>query len=230
MNPLSIQLPLDELFGGESLWGQRVSGQGQPRGGRAESPSGPCAWKHCPSDGDLTAEIQLTLQGDRDAYQRIVKVCQPMIANQMTRFTRDPLVLEELVHDVFVEAFVSLPGFRRESPLEHWLRKLAVRVGYRHWRTLAREKSRRQAVCDWAIACYRDATNSITPTENVEELHAVLAQLSPRDRLVLTLLYWDGHSVAETAALAGWTQAMTRVQAHRARKRLKQLLEELKDG
>jgi DNA-directed RNA polymerase specialized sigma24 family protein len=42
---------------------------------------------------------------------------------------------------------------------------------------------------------------------------------------VLTLIYLDGCSVAEAAEQAGWSQTMTKVQAHRARKKLKKLLE-----
>jgi len=59
-----------------------------------------------------------------------------------------------------------------------------------------------------------------------EILGDLLEGLLPRDRLVLTLLYWDGCSVAEAAELTGWTQTMVKVQAYRARKRLKRLIEE----
>ena len=55
----------------------------------------------------------------------------------------------------------------------------------------------------------------------------MLEMMSHRDRLVLTLLYWDDCTVAEAAELAGWTQTMVKVQAHRARKKLKRLLEEI---
>ena len=61
-------------------------------------------------------------------------------------------------------------------------------------------------------------------------MHALLARLPPRDRLVLTLIYLDGCSVAEAAELTGWSQTMTKVQAHRARKKLKKLLEGTNDA
>jgi RNA polymerase sigma-70 factor (ECF subfamily) len=56
-------------------------------------------------------------------------------------------------------------------------------------------------------------------------VHRVLAQLPPRDRLVLTLVYLQGCTIDEAATLAGWTRTMTKVQAHRARGKLKKLLE-----
>ncbi len=59
----------------------------------------------------------------------------------------------------------------------------------------------------------------------MEEVAAALEQLAPRDRLVLTLLYLESRSVAEAADLAGWSETMVKVQAHRARKRFRKLLE-----
>jgi RNA polymerase sigma-70 factor (ECF subfamily) len=41
---------------------------------------------------------------------------------------------------------------------------------------------------------------------------------------VLTLLYLEQCTVAEAAELCGWTQTMVKVQAYRARNRLRKLL------
>ena len=172
------------------------------------------------------ARINAARSGDHDAFRQLLNQYQPTISTQMRRFSRDRAVVENLVHDVFVEAFMGLASFRGKSPFEHWLRKLAVRVGYRYWKTEARDKRH--------LARLREAHDekpefSQPPADAVdahEQLHIMLAKLGPRDRLVLTLLYWDGCSVGEAAQLAGWTQAMVKVQAHRARKKLKRLLEE----
>jgi RNA polymerase sigma-70 factor (ECF subfamily) len=52
----------------------------------------------------------------------------------------------------------------------------------------------------------------------------LLAQLRPRDRLVLTLRYLEGCDVAETARRTGWTRGMVKVQAVRAKKKLEKLV------
>ncbi|MEZ6045932.1 MAG: sigma-70 family RNA polymerase sigma factor [Planctomycetaceae bacterium] len=57
-------------------------------------------------------------------------------------------------------------------------------------------------------------------------LHAMLEQLPPRDRMILTLIYWEEHTVEEAAEVTGWSQSLVKVQAFRARKKLKQLLQE----
>jgi RNA polymerase sigma-70 factor (ECF subfamily) len=64
----------------------------------------------------------------------------------------------------------------------------------------------------------------IDPSRAASLVHRLLAQLRPRDRLVLTLRYLEGCSVAETAQRTGWTQGMVKVQTRRAIKRLEKLV------
>jgi len=56
-------------------------------------------------------------------------------------------------------------------------------------------------------------------------VHRLLAELSPRDRLVMTLTYLEERNVAEVSELTGWSKSMVKVQLHRARKRLAKICE-----
>ena len=69
------------------------------------------------------------------------------------------------------------------------------------------------------------AESTIQAEEAAELLHDLLGRLPPRDRLVLTLLYLEELTVAQAAERAGWSRTMVKVQAHRARKKLRALLE-----
>jgi len=157
----------------------------------------------------------------------IVTQAEAAASDQMRRFSRQHGVIEELVHDVFVEAFVILKSYRSRGPFLHWLRKIAVRTGYRYWKRRSREQSTFQSLSE-----IHDGLEQLvdgvepSPIWASEMLGDLLDRLGPRDRLVLTLLYWDGCSVAEAAELAGWSQTIVKVQAYRARQRLKRLIEE----
>jgi RNA polymerase sigma-70 factor (ECF subfamily) len=172
------------------------------------------------SDAD---DVRACLGGDGDAYERLVRRHQQTVAIRMRHFTRDAGRLEELVQDVFVEAYFSLCGYRGDAPLTHWLARIATRVGYRLWKA---ETQRRQAsaatlpLADWD----GPAGEPRGPHEAAELLHRLMGQLPPRDRLVLTLMHLEGRSVAETAEMIGWSRTMVKVQAHRARKKLKAVL------
>jgi RNA polymerase sigma-70 factor, ECF subfamily len=163
-------------------------------------------------------DIRRTLDGDGEAYRQLIERHEQEIAKRMRRFSRDPRVLEELVHDVFVEAYFSLHSFRGDAPFEHWLHRIAVRVGYKHWSAKGKE-GKIASMDDMEVA-------APTPVENDSELLAkVLDRLSPRDRLVVTLMYLEEHSVEETAKLTGWSKTMVKVQAFRARGKLKKMME-----
>ncbi len=169
------------------------------------------------------ADITATLNGDEQAYAKLVRRYQSDIADQMWRFSRQVSVAEELVQEVFVEAYFSLAKFRGQSPLLHWLRRIATRVGYRYWKHETRRRARSAALEAWSIV--REPQADTHPEEAGAIVHQVLAQLPPRDRLVLTLIYLQGCSVSETSDRTGWSQTMVKVQAHRARKKLKKLIE-----
>ena len=131
----------------------------------------------------------------------------------------------ELVHDVFVAAYFSLTSYRGDAPWIHWLRKIAVRIGYKHWTD---RKATRDAVHlsseDWQLL--RDASSEPMAASEAADLAVhLLAQLPPADRLVLTLLYLDGCSMAEAASRAGWTVIGTKLRAFRARKKLQSLIQ-----
>jgi RNA polymerase sigma-70 factor (ECF subfamily) len=168
------------------------------------------------------AAIAAVRGGDPNAYRQIIQRHQATIARRMTRFARDRATIEELVHDCFVEAYVSLPSYRGNAPLEHWLTKIATRVGYRHWKTRRRDRARMEKL----QAEPAPLAGSAAAGDTAELVHYLLDQLSPRDRLAITLLHLEGHSVAEAARLAGWSQTLLKVQAYRARKKLRALLKQ----
>jgi RNA polymerase sigma-70 factor (ECF subfamily) len=60
---------------------------------------------------------------------------------------------------------------------------------------------------------------SFAARELVEHL---LAGLKPVERLVIDLLYLQGRSVAEIKAITGWSEALVKVRAFRARQKMKQ--------
>lgn len=168
-------------------------------------------------------DIQQSLRGDGEAYARLVRRYQGQVAAQMWRFTRDRQELEELVQDVFVEAYRSLGRFRGQAPLLHWLRTIATRTGYRFWKERARQQRQTPLPELDVLAAPPDKT--LDQREAAELLEILMAGVSPSDRLVLSLLHLEELSVAEIARRTGWTRISVKVRAHRARKRLKELLD-----
>lgn len=178
---------------------------------------------------DAAADIEDVagaLRGDGDAFARIVRRHQAEMAGRMWRFTRDPGAHDELVQDVFVNAYRGLAGYQGCAPFSHWLHVIAVRTGYAYWRS----RSKQAEQLDERVMSRLAESPGPDVAEAGDLVHRALSQLPPRDRLVLTLQYLEGRSVAEIAELTGWSTVMVKVQAWRARSKLKKALRAVEGG
>ncbi len=150
--------------------------------------------------------------GDGEACRRLFKRHEPRIAHQMWRFSRDRVTHGELVQEVFVQAYLSLHRYRPAAvPLEHWLVRIATRVGYRFWKQQSRQKK--------TEPLDSDIPAPISGTGDAEEaaqvLHSLLALLPAADRLVLTFMYFDDCNISEIANRTGWNSAMVKMRLYR---------------
>ncbi len=134
------------------------------------------------------------------------------------------------MQDAFVEAYQSLRTYRAKAPFPRWLGQIARRVGYRHWKREKREGAIQTVPLEeWGVAL-EQADDTGEPSEAAELLYQLLEQLPPRDRLVLTLRYIEDESVEGTAEATGWSKTMVKVQAWRARSKLRKLFEKARQG
>jgi RNA polymerase sigma-70 factor (ECF subfamily) len=193
---------------------------------RALGPQSADAMDEAPSSPTDLEDIRRCLRGDGEAYRRLVQRHQAQVAAILWRFSRDAETHEELVQDVFVEAYVSLSGYRAHAPFSHWLSRIATRVGFRFWKRQARKSAHPTVPLEEWDQLPPELPDALSPSEAADLVHRLLAQLPPRDRLVLTLRYLDGHDVDATARLTGWSRTLVKVQTWRARNKLKRLFEQ----
>jgi RNA polymerase sigma-70 factor (ECF subfamily) len=175
--------------------------------------------------GDLE-DVQRTRGGDPDAFRRLIERHQDYVAGILWRFSRDRHDHEELVQDAFVQAYLGLGTYRGKAPFQHWLARVATRVGYQYWK----ERARHRRTVPFSLEQWDQATEDdgildvLEPEQAATLLYNLFEQLPPRDRLVLSLRYLDGCDVAETAHRTGWTKTMVKVQALRAKKKLQKIV------
>ena len=170
-------------------------------------------------------DVQNSRSGDAEAYRRLIERHQEHVAKITWRFSRNRQVHEELVQDVFVEAYLSLRKYRGDASFAHWLSAIATRLGYRYWkRTERRRRIKSLTLEEWDQWADKK-TDALDPGEAGSIVHNLLSKLPPRDRLVLILRFIEQCDVAETARRTGWTKTMVKVQTSRARKKLQRLLQ-----
>ncbi len=168
------------------------------------------------------ADLDRALQGDGDAFARIVARHQQRVAAHVWPLLRGAGVVEEVVHDTFVEAYLSLASFRGGAALSTWLCGIATRVCYRRMRDRDR-RGRRDAA--FAREQQRAIAESGETDERATKLWALVDTMPAKDRLVLVLAYAHGLSIGEIATLSGTNALAAKLRLHRARNRLRELME-----
>jgi RNA polymerase sigma-70 factor (ECF subfamily) len=183
--------------------------------------------------------ISRTLEGDRSAFETLVRRHAPAVFRVAGRHVPADEV-ENVAQEVFLEAFRSLGSFRKESPFEHWIVRIAVRACYRYWRGRYRAKeipisalsAEHQRWIEGALAAEsaREFTTAADRKAAVEVLRQAMNRLKPEERTVLTLVAIEERSIAEAAKLLGLTSVNVKVRLFRSRRRLREVFERIVAG
>jgi len=178
-----------------------------------------------PPDEQLVEE---TLAGSDDAFAELTRRHKSRVFGVAARFARDPAELEDICQEVFVQAYFKLRQFRRDSPFQHWVLRIATHKCYDYLRKRQRGETTISVDALLESGYEPSAPESPDPHPDLERLHAALAQLSPKERLVVTLLELEDRSTRDIADLTGWSVANVKVRAFRARAALRKLMEHKK--
>jgi len=174
--------------------------------------------------------ITAVLRGDAASFEPLVQKYSPRVFAAARRYARRESEVEDIVQEVWLKSFQKLGTFRGDAPFEHWLMRLTVRTCYDFLRQHQRNRETTfseltEPEVDWL-------DRFVTQPESAGEdaaaarllVERVLAQLSPAARLIITLLEIEDRSVKEIAELTGWSVALVKVRAFRARAEMKKRL------
>jgi RNA polymerase sigma-70 factor (ECF subfamily) len=157
----------------------------------------------------------VTREGDEPDLGALFRGAGPGLWRAIYAFTGGR---RDIADDVVAEAFArAIAQGGRLRDLEAWIYRAAFRLAVDEVR-----RERRQVAGDPPDA-------GVEPPEVVEVMSA-LRRLSPGQRAAVVLRYVADLDVPEVAHRMGVTQATVRVQLHRARKRLRELLGEQPDA
>jgi RNA polymerase sigma-70 factor (ECF subfamily) len=167
--------------------------------------------------------VRSALAGDRAAFEALVDRHQRSALATCLAVLRDRQLAEDAVQDAFVSAYRSLRTLRDPAGFGGWLLSIARNRATR----LARDRTRRLRLAQDSVE-RADAPRPQPLAEAAvdDALLAALAALPDHERSVVTLRYFDGHGVAEIAAITGRPTGTVTKQLQRAHERLRATLKE----
>ena len=183
-----------------------------------------------PTDSEI---VQRIFQGEVNAFGLLLDRYKDHALNIIKK--RIPAKdVEDVVQEVFVKAYQSLPGFDPQSHFKKWLSVIVVRTCCDYWRKSYRMREAPMSALseghrEWLEGVIASESTTapdkmIRQKEAKEVLDWALDRLSPEDRMVVEMLYLEGMTGREAAELLGWSQANVKVRAFRSRKKLQKLL------
>jgi RNA polymerase sigma-70 factor (ECF subfamily) len=168
--------------------------------------------------------VQRAKNGDKTAFDMLVRKYQHRIAAVVSRFVRDYAECQDVVQDSFIRAYKSLSGFRGDSQFYTWMYRIAVNTAKNH---LASKKRRPSFDVELDDAENIDGgiyiQNNDTPEhellrdEIAQVVNKALAQLSDDIRQAITLREMEGLSYEEIADVMNTPVGTVRSRIFRAR-------------
>jgi RNA polymerase sigma-70 factor (ECF subfamily) len=155
----------------------------------------------------------------------------PFLSRVVRRVTRSDYMAEDIVQQTILKALTNAHQFRFESALKTWLVSIAVNEARQAYRDL----SRRRAVPLMTETPHVDACQQLEFPDNVYEakerdllVRDAVSRLPPRYRSVIELCDFQGVSMTEAACKLGLTLPAIKSRRHRARHKLRPIVETLK--
>ena len=179
-------------------------------------------------------------EGDESAFEEIMRRYSPRVFRYAGKFFKQRSLVEEAAQEVFLKAFTELGSYEGRGSMEGWLTRITTNTCL----NLLRNSKRRPELTlsdltedqtDWLD---KNLTRAATQQHQSTERSLVAADLAERvlqtmpadDQLVLTMIDGEDASVKDVAELTGWSESKVKVQAFRARRRMREAVEKLLAG
>jgi len=182
-------------------------------------PPGAHAAPNKPLTGLHDVELaQLAMTADRPAFGELARRHGSAVRALLRRMGADPALADDLAQDAFLAAFEAIADFRGEGSFAGWVKRIAARLYIKRWR--------RRAELDPAPEGPEQADEATGDgmTDRRLDLDQALRDLSPAERLYVSLCYGAGLSHTEAAEATGAPLGTVKSHVKRALEKLKRRL------
>jgi len=176
---------------------------------------------------DIDCILARIAGGDRNAFAEIVAVYQRPLYAFLGRLglTRDAAT--DIAQETFVRAWRNLDQYIPErAAFSTWLFSIARNLALSELARSARARERSEGTLTGQTAFEHGPHDDLAADQSTRKLRAALERLELTERTALALFYVRDLSLAEIAGLEGATVGAVKVRLHRARSKLRELLED----
>lgn len=180
---------------------------------------------------------RLAREGDESAFEEIMRRYSRRVFHYASKFFRQRSLVEEAAQEVFLKAFTELGSYEGRGSMEGWLTRITTNTCLNMLRSSKRRPELTVSDLNDDETTWLDSNQLAAANERHQASERslvaadlagrVLETLAPDDRLVLTMIDGEDASVKDVAEMTGWSQSKVKVQAFRARRRMREAVEKL---
>ena len=160
--------------------------------------------------------ITLARNGDRDAFEELVRRRQSSVRNLMRRFCSDTSLADDLAQQVFLKLWTTMKTLKNVEAFGGWLKQIALSIWLQHLR-------KQDALRDADEYEGTERIVSDNPGE-IMDLDSALSVLAPMVRSCVVLSYQEGMSHEEISKAMKMPLGTVKSHIRRGTEKLRQLL------
>ena len=166
--------------------------------------------------------IEACKKGDQRAQFELYRLYNAAMYNTTLRIVGDSDDAEDVMQEAFLKAFTKLDSYRGEVSFGAWLKRIVINKALDFLR-LKREKLSLEDAGE--IGEIVDEPSDTMDVEyKAEAIKKAIYDLPEGYRIVLSLILLEGYDHEEVSGILNISNATSRTQYHRAKKRLIELL------
>jgi RNA polymerase sigma-70 factor (ECF subfamily) len=173
-------------------------------------------------DSEIGMLARAAARGDGNAFTRLYRATIKQVHNQVGRMLGWSASVEDVVHEVYLEVFKSLPAFQGESAFSTWLFRVTHNVSVSYLRRQGSRPVELAAISTLAIAVHQPDFDA---RQQVQALYDALEHVPEDARECFILYEIEGLSLKEIADTTGNSLNTIASRIRRTRERLGRLLE-----
>ena len=165
-------------------------------------------------------------KGDSGAFEELIERYTARIYTHLFRLVRNREEAEDLTQETFLRVHRFFDGYDTSKPFRNWIYTIATNVGM----NALRAQRRRTALAEKSVEAnqggMQDRDSDSRRLDAKERVAQVVGRLPARSALLVQLHYREGMTIREAAETIGINEGAAKVALHRARKEMREWLEE----
>ncbi|PTX15245.1 RNA polymerase sigma-70 factor (ECF subfamily) [Pontibacter mucosus] len=164
--------------------------------------------------------IEGCIAGKRDMQRLLYDLYSKKMMAVCLRYAPTTFEAEDIMQDAFVKVFNHIASFKKDCPLEFWIRRIVINTALKHLRSKQLLTVSHEAEEVANISSEDVSLSGYT----MSELMGMIQSLAPRYRMVFNLYAIEGYNHKEIGELLGISEGTSKSQYSRARAILQGML------